>query len=79
MLTGFQADRPNYGIKPSFDRLVTNMEKARTAEELVQCDSICPKHDAQCELKGYQQASYRFHGHKDADGKMCIWPKTVPI
>jgi hypothetical protein len=55
------------------------MEKARTAEELVQCDSICPKHDAQCELKGYQQASYRFHGHKDADGKMCIWPKTVTV
>jgi hypothetical protein len=61
------------------DRFPTTTEKARTAEELVQCDSICPKHDAQRELKGYQQASYRFHGRKDADGKICIWPKTVPI
>jgi len=55
------------------------MEKPRTTEELLQCNSICSKHDERCELKAYQQASYRYHGHKDADGKMCIWLKTVTI
>src|SRR5712691_384745 len=36
--------------------------EARMAEELVQCDSICPKHNARRELTRCQQASYRFHG-----------------
>jgi hypothetical protein len=60
-----------------FSSVAATMEKSRTAEELIQCESICSRHQAQCELKGYQQASYRYHGHKDADGKTCIWPKTV--
>ncbi len=51
-----------------------------TEEQMSQCGSMCPKHNLTCELRKYQQASFRYHGHKQPDGRMCIWPKeTVSI
>jgi hypothetical protein len=52
------------------------MEKDRTEDEMLQCTAIWLKHETRCELKMYQEASYRYHGYKDANGIMCIWPKT---